>query len=199
MTLDEWPRRVAALAQFQVADPTAPTLSGADDRHLRRVLRARPGEEIVVTDGRGRWSICAVSDAGLAAPTVVGADPAPPETALYLSPVKGDRAEWALAKVTELGIATVVPLLARRTARRFSGEARAKTLARWRRVAGEAAGQCRRTYGLVVAEPVAVDDVPAGVCVADAGGSPAWSGVTAVAIGPGGGWAPWEWGAQDRR
>ena len=50
----EWPRRVAALAQFRVDDPHMPVLSGDDEHHLRTVLRARSGEEIVVTDGAGR-------------------------------------------------------------------------------------------------------------------------------------------------
>jgi len=197
--LDEWPRRVAALAQFHVADLRAPALSDADDHHLRRALRARGGEEVVVTDGRGAWRICAVAPAGLDALSVVVTDPEPPATALYLCPVKGDRAEWTIAKVTELGVARVVPLLARRAAVRFTGDARAKTLARWRRVAAEACGQSRRTHDLVIDEPLAVGDVPVGVGVADAGGSPDWSGVTAVAVGPEGGWAPEEWGAERRR
>ncbi|MDE3065444.1 MAG: 16S rRNA (uracil(1498)-N(3))-methyltransferase [Acidobacteriota bacterium] len=199
MTLLEWPRRVAALAQFRVPDLAAPALGRDDDHHLRRVLRARDGEEVVVTDGRGSWRLCAVAPDGLVALGDVGTDPAPAPTALYLSPVAGDRAEWALAKATELGVARVVPLLARRAAPRFSGAARAKTLARWRRVAAEAAGQCRRTHELVVDEPVGVGEVPAGVCVADVGGSSEWSGVRAVAVGPEGGWEPDEWGAERRR
>lgn len=199
MILAEWPRRVAALAQFRVTDPEAPTLADADDHHLRRVLRAREGEEIVVTNGRGSWRICAVGESRLAPVTEVHRDPPPPMTALYLSPVKGDRAEWALAKATELGVARVVPLLARRSAARFSGDARAKTLARWRRVASDAAGQCRRTHDLVVGEPLSAADTPDEVCVADAAGSPEWSGVRAVAIGPEGGWDPDEWDVARRR
>jgi 16S rRNA (uracil1498-N3)-methyltransferase len=199
VTLDEWPRRVAALAQFRVADPAAPSLGEADDRHLRRVLRAAPGEEVVVTDGRGAWRLCTVAESGLTPAGEVGHDPVPAATDLYLSPVKGERAEWALAKAVELGVARVVPLVARRGVVRLSGQSGAKVLARWRRVAAEAAGQCRRTFDLVVADPVAVADVPAGVAVADASGSPRWGGVTAVAIGPEGGWAESEWGSERRR
>jgi 16S rRNA (uracil1498-N3)-methyltransferase len=197
--LAEWPRRVAALAQFRVAEPDAPALDDADEHHLRRVLRARGGEEVVVTDGRGSWRICAVGDAGLEPLTAVQRDPSPSATTLYLSPVKGDRAQWALAKATELGVARVVPLLARRDVTRFAGDARPTTLARWRRVVAESAGQCRRTYDLVVDEPVTVADVPAEVCVADVGGSPEWFGVTAVAVGPEGGWERDEWSGDRRR
>ncbi len=199
MTLAEWPRRVAALAQFRVADVDEPVLADPDDHHLRRVLRAREGEEIVVTNGQGSWRICAVGASALTPLSGVGNDPAQPDTALYLSVVKSDRAEWALAKATELGVARVVPLIARHNAARFSGDARTRTLARWRRVAADAAGQCRRTHDLTVGEPVATADVPHDVCVADVAGSPEWSGVRAVAIGPEGGWDPDEWDRDRRR
>src|SRR6202030_4237830 len=97
-------------------DLESPTLVDADDHHLRRVLRAREGEEIVVTNGRGSWRLCEVTASGLTPLGVRGDDPAPADTALYLSAVKADRTEWALAKATELGVARVVPLLARRSA-----------------------------------------------------------------------------------
>jgi len=199
VTLVEWPRRVAALAQFRVLDVERPTLTDPDDHHLRRVLRAREGEEVVVTNGRGSWRLCAVATTGITPQSDVGEDPAPTDTALYLSAVKADRTEWALAKATELGVARVVPLLARRSVTRLGDDARARVLARWRRVAADAAGQCRRTYDLVVDPPMSTADVPDEVCVADVGGSPAWSGVRYVAIGPEGGWEPGEWDEGRRR
>jgi 16S rRNA (uracil1498-N3)-methyltransferase len=199
VTLADWGRRVDALAQFRVADPAVPVLSREDEHHLRRVLRARDEEEVVVTDGRGAWAFARVGAAGLARIGDVSLDPAPAPTALYLPPLKGDRAEWAVAKATEVGVARVVPLLSGRVVARFTGETREKTLARWRRVAAEAAGQCRRTHDLVVEEPMAVADVPAGVAVCDFDGSADWSEVREVAVGPEGGWAPGEWDDARRR
>jgi 16S rRNA (uracil1498-N3)-methyltransferase len=199
VTLVEWPRRVAALAQFRVADVERPALADPDDHHLRRVLRAREGEEVVVTNGRGSWRICGVAATGLTSLSDVGEDPAPPATALYLSAVKADRTEWALAKATELGVARVVPLIARRSGARLSDDARARVLARWRRIAADAASQCRRTHDLVVELPMTAADTPDEVCVADVGGSPVWSGVRHVAIGPEGGWEPDEWDEGRRR
>lgn len=199
MTLSQFRRRVDALGQFRVADPAAPVLAEDAEHHLRRVLRAREGEEVVVTDGAGTWAFARVTAAGLERASDVEVDPAPAATALYLSPLQGERAEWAIAKATEVGVARVVPLLSARLVARFRGEARAKTLARWRRVALEAAGQCRRTHDLVLGEPVAVADVPADVAVADFDGAADWRGVRAVAIGPEGGWAPGEWATPRRR
>jgi len=195
----EWPRRVAALGQFRVDNIGAPTLSRDDDHHLRRVLRARVGEELVLSDGSGAWRFATVNPTDLDVTSDVVVDPAPPSTTLYLSPLKGDRGEWALAKATEVGVATIVPLVSARLAQRFRGEARDKVLQRWRRIAAETCGQCRRTHDLVLAEPLTPAEVPADVAVADFSGSGDWRGVRAVAVGPEGGWAPDEWDESRRR
>lgn len=193
MSYLEWPRRVAALGQFTVDDPDRPVLRRDDEHHLRTVLRASSGEEVVVTDGHGAWSLCEVGDVGLTRVTPTHLDPATPETVLYLAPLKGDRSEWAVAKATELGVSRIVPLVTRRLVVKFKGDTRDRIVTRWRRIAREACGQCRRTYEIVVDEPVHVGDVPSNVAVADFAGSPDWSGVRAVAIGPEGGWDPEEW------
>ena len=199
MILEEWSRRVAALGQFRVAEPAAPVLSRDDEHHLRRVLRANVGEEIVVTNGSGDWSFARVTEGGLDRWGDVVTDPTPEPITLYLAPVKGERGEWAIAKATELGVTRVVPLVCARLAIAFRGDFAAKTLSRWRRIARESAGQCRRTYDVLVDEPVRVSDVPAEVAVADFGGEAPWAAVRAVAIGPEGGWAPGEWDEQRTR
>ena len=199
MNDDLWTRRVAALGQFRVADPSTPALSRDDEHHLRTVLRARAGEEIVVTNGRGDWSICEVGEATLHRVTAVEHDASTPETVLYLAPLKGDRSEWAVAKATELGVSRIVPLVSARLVVKFRGEARDKIVARWRRIAAEACGQCRRTYDVVVDDPVSVGDVDVNVAVADFNGEGDWRGVRCVAIGPEGGWAPGEWPSDRRR
>jgi 16S rRNA (uracil1498-N3)-methyltransferase len=189
----EWPRRVAALAQFRVDDPHMPVLSTDDEHHLRTVLRARSGEEVVVTNGEGAWSLCEVGDVGLHRVTPVEVDDATEETTLYVAPLKGDRSEWVVAKATELGVSHIVPLVSERLVVKFKGEVREKIVARWRRIAAEANGQCRRTHFVHVDEPVHVRDVPVNVAVADFDGDAQWDNVRAVAIGPEGGWAPGEW------
>jgi 16S rRNA (uracil1498-N3)-methyltransferase len=199
VTYLEWPRRVAALGQFHVKDVATPELERDDEHHLRKVLRVREGEEIVVTNGRGTWAICEVTERGLFRVGDVHVDPPVPETTLYLTPLKGDRAEWAVAKATEVGLSRLVPLLSERMAVKFKGEAREKILTRWRRIADEASGQCRRTYDVSIDEPVNVADVPESVAVADLGATGDWQGVRSVAIGPEGGWARDEWGERRRR
>lgn len=190
---------MSALGQFTVADLERPVLGRDDDHHLRAVLRAKHGEEVVVTDGRGAWALCEVGDNQLTRVTPVQLDAATPETALYVVPLKGDRSEWVVAKATELGVTQIVPLLSERMIVKFKGDTRDKVLARWRRIAREACGQCRRTYEVVISEPVHVRDVPDDVAVADFDGDADWNGVRAVAIGPEGGWGREEWGSSRRR
>ncbi|MGH3733549.1 MAG: RsmE family RNA methyltransferase [Acidimicrobiales bacterium] len=199
MTPLEWPRRVAALAQFHVADLCLPVLDGASDHHLRKALRAKVGEEVVVTDGRGAWAMCVVDPSGLRRVSEVEHDEPTPTTTLYLAALKSDHAQWAVAKATELGVARLVPLLTTRSVMKLSGDVREKNLARWRRIAREAAGQSRRTYDLVIEEPLRVSDVPDDVAVAEIGGSGDWRGVRDVAVGPEGGWAEGEWETNRRR
>ncbi len=193
MTLEEWPRRVGALGQFHVDDPASPVLSRDDEHHLRRVLRATVGEEVVVTNGGGDWSLAQVEETGLRRVSDVHVDPVPEPVTLYLAPIKGERGEWAVAKATELGVTRIVPLVAARLAVKFKGEAAQKILSRWRRIARESAGQCRRTYDVLVDEATRVADVPPDVAVADFGGTGTWENLHSVAIGPEGGWEAGEW------
>jgi len=48
--------RAAAAAQVFVDDPAAARPADSDLHHLSRVLRLRAGEEVVVSDGAGRWA-----------------------------------------------------------------------------------------------------------------------------------------------
>jgi 16S rRNA (uracil1498-N3)-methyltransferase len=71
------------------------------------------------------------------------ADPALPVT-LVVSVYKFDRMEWAIEKATELGVAVIAPVIARRTEKHLA-QAAEKRAERWRRIAHEAAQQSRRS------------------------------------------------------
>jgi 16S rRNA (uracil1498-N3)-methyltransferase len=60
--------------------------------------------------------------------------------------------EWAIEKATELGIARITPILARRTEKHLA-QAAAKRTDRWRRIALESAKQSRRTDIPEIADP----------------------------------------------
>ena len=199
MSLVEFERRVNALTQMRVVDVATPVLTKDDRHHLVKVLRANPGEEIVVTDGRGAWAFATVGDGDIVRTSDVVVDPEPTPTELYIVPLKGDKSELAVSKLVELGVTTIRPLISDNMQVKFKGEHRDKILDRWQRIAREAAGQCRRTYDITITDPVKIADVPLDVAVAEPGTTGSLRGIRAIAIGPEGGWADGEWSEKQLR
>jgi 16S rRNA (uracil1498-N3)-methyltransferase len=187
--------RRRASAQVFVADPAAPLLEPAVAHHLGRVLRLADGEAVVATDGRGRWTRCRYrGDGSLDAEGPVELEVAPgPALTVAFTPVKGERPEWVVQKLTELGIDRVVVLSAARSVVRWDPRRAAAAIDRLRRVAAEAAAQARRVWLPEVAGVVGPDALdPDRVAMAEPGGQPLTPSVTGVAVGPEGGWSPEE-------
>jgi 16S rRNA (uracil1498-N3)-methyltransferase len=69
-----------------------------------------------------------------------------------LAVYKFDHMEWAIEKATELGVAAVAPVIARRTEKHLAAAA-GKRAERWRRIAHEAAQQSRRTDVPLIFDP----------------------------------------------
>jgi 16S rRNA (uracil1498-N3)-methyltransferase len=123
----------------------------ADQAHqLRRVLRLRPGDRVLVLDGR-QWqydvTLEEVSNARavglLGERTAAGGEPAVRLT-LYQSLLRREKFEWVLQKGTELGVAAFVPVITRRSLLRDADDVTPEKLARWRRIIKEAAEQSGR-------------------------------------------------------
>src|SRR5882762_2617696 len=144
-----------------IADTSTETtacLLGAQAEHLARVLRAQPGTEAdVVANGHVyRAAIASVSLQEVSF-TLLEEIPSgqPLPITLLLAIFKFDRMEWAIEKATELGAATIVPVVARRTEKHLA-QAADKRVERWRRLAQEAAKQSRRSDIPTIEEPVAL-------------------------------------------
>lgn len=142
-------------------------LDGAEGHHAARVRRLRPGEELVLGDGRGgvaRSVVERVDRDGLWV-RVLDRDTVPPPTpriALAQALVKGDRGELAVELATEAGIDEVLPWRAARCVARWEPGPRGdKALNRWRVTAREAAKQARRAWVPQVGEPVTTDELTA--------------------------------------
>ena len=143
-------------------DEATATLVGAQAEHMARVLRAQKGMEADVVAGGH------VFHAEVAAITLDGdqsevrfnlvaefeADPALPIT-LVVSIYKIDHMEWAIEKATEMGVAAVAPVIARRTEKHLAVAAD-KRVDRWRRIAHEASKQARRSDVPLIHDPVSL-------------------------------------------
>jgi len=176
-----------------VADLDAPALDDVDRHHLERVLRTRPGEEVTVSDGRGGWRRCTFAAGGglrPEGPVEHRAAPSPPITIAFAL-TKGDKPELTVQKLTELGVDRIIPFVAFRSVTRWDDERGARHVDRLRKVAREAAMQCRRAHLPAVDDVVDFATVAAlpGAALADAGGAPPDLGHPVVLVGPEGGWA----------
>lgn len=184
-------------------------ITGADAVHIRRSLRMKPGEELVVCNGRGTDYTCRIAgfegeDVLLAvlfeAPTC--SEPSVAVT-LYQGLPKGDKMEWIIQKAVELGVAAIVPVATARSIVRLDGKEEKKR-ERWQRIAAEAAGQCGRGLIPPVSVPLTWKEALAAMAQENAvvfyegGGAPlrqlAGPETTALSIvvGPEGGFAPEE-------
>lgn len=169
----------------------SPTLGDDDQHHLGRVLRLRDGESVTASNGRGQWRACVWRDGALevAGEVVVSAAPSV-RCAVAFTPVKGDRNEWAVQKLTEIGIDEVIILApTQHSVVRWSDAD--KQLRKLRVVAREAAMQSRRVWlpnivGLAALHEVCAGD---GAAVADPNGVALHAGVSLVVVGPEGGFA----------
>ena len=186
----------AARAHAFVDDLEDPRLAVADHHHLERVLRLAVGDAVTVSDGRGGWRACRFgAELEPIGPVVV--DPAPePPVSVAFAIVKGDRPEWAVQKLTEVGVDRIIAFTADRSVVRWAGERAERHIERLRRIAREAAMQSRRTR-LPVVEGVAtfaeVSGRP-GAALADGNGRAPCLDHTLVLIGPEGGWSDSERG-----
>jgi 16S rRNA (uracil1498-N3)-methyltransferase len=128
-------------------DEATAVITGSQAEHMVRVLRAQPGLEADVVAGGHVFhaEVAAVSPEEIRFNLIaeVQADPALPVT-LVVSVYKFDRMEWAIEKATELGVASIAPVIARRTEKHLA-QAADKRVERWRRIAQEAAQQSRRS------------------------------------------------------
>ncbi|MGZ4812696.1 MAG: RsmE family RNA methyltransferase [Terriglobales bacterium] len=191
-------------------------LLGRNAEHLARSLRVRVGQEFEVSTGESVRLGRVVHVADDRVEFELG-DRVPQEEVtrltLLLAVFKFDRMEWAIEKATELGVAAILPVLARRTETHLASAA-AKRVERWRRIVHEAAQQSRRIAPPEVVTPqplkgaltlpadlrIMLAETEAGLSLRQAfaqdslskassttGGGPL---TVALAVGPEGGWAP---------
>ncbi|MYS21539.1 16S rRNA (uracil1498-N3)-methyltransferase [Streptomyces sp. DvalAA-14] len=187
------------------------TLDGAEGRHAVSVRRLQPGEQIVLTDGAGRGAYGVV--AGTVGKDVLNVEvhavreepePSPRITVVQALP-KGDRGELAVETMTEAGVDVIVPWAAARCVTQWRGDRGAKSLAKWRSTAREAAKQSRRLRFPEVADPLTTRQLAALLGEADFAGVLHEEGSTALAaaelpaagslvlvVGPEGGVSPEE-------
>ena len=140
-------------------------LTGPDAHHLGKVMRARPGDEVILCDGAGFDYTAAVT---AVAPDRVefrllekrpsDAEPSV-EVTLFAGYPKQDKLEFIVQKAVELGAARIVPFFSRFCVAAPKKEDQKN--ARYARIAAEAAKQAGRGVIPAVELPLDIKDLPA--------------------------------------
>jgi 16S rRNA (uracil1498-N3)-methyltransferase len=189
--------QAARLHRFYVDDPLPSSggtfhLGREESRHATRALRLKPGDRLEVCDGAGGLVVAELvgvegsgRDGGVAAVAAVGEVRRVPfagpkwDVAVACGSLKGGRADWLVEKCSELGAASLVPLLTERSGSvggssssgdkkgrgrgrdrdrdrgdfSDSGDELTGREGRWERVAAAAMKQSLRNHRLVVHPP----------------------------------------------
>ncbi|MEW2075502.1 16S rRNA (uracil(1498)-N(3))-methyltransferase [Streptomyces sp. NPDC013433] len=186
-------------------------LDGPEGRHAVSVKRLRVGEDVVLTDGAGRWAECVVLGSEGKDRLIVQLDsvaeepPDEPRLTVVQALPKGDRGEVAVETMTEVGVDAIVPWAASRCITQWKGERGLKSLAKWRATAREAGKQSRRVRFPEVADAATTKRVASLLADADfaavlheSGAEPLAtaelpaSGEIVLVVGPEGGVSPEE-------
>ena len=124
-------------------------LDEGETRHLRDVLRLRAGDIVSIFDGIGGEFECRVENIhkrSTSLSVVSEIEPPAAESNLDLticaSILKGDKTDFAVQKLVELGVNHFVPMISARCD--VKPKDAAKRVDRWRKIAFEAAKQCGR-------------------------------------------------------
>ena len=125
-------------------------ITGSDVNHIRNVLRMKPGEQMAVSDGKGKDYGCRVRE--IFRDKVMadileekGAEgELPARIYLFQGLPKGDKMELIIQKAVELGVYQVIPVATRRAVVKLDKKKEEAKVGRWNGIAQSAAKQSGR-------------------------------------------------------
>ena len=126
-----------------------PVLTGENAKHAK-VLRLKIGEELLLCDGEGNESLCAVeqvTDSGIGLRVLQRRDSeteARVRVSVYMAFPKADKLEHVIQKATELGAYEIVAFPSNRCISKPDDKSLSKKLERWQKIASSAAEQSGR-------------------------------------------------------
>ncbi len=139
-------------------------IAGEDVRHIRSVLRMRPGEQILVACGDEWEYTCQIehlSEEEVTARVLDAQKPGkelPSRITLFQCLPKSDKMETVIQKAVELGAYAVVPVVSKRCVVKLDERRAANKAVRWNTVAASAAKQSKRMIVPEVKPPCSFQD-----------------------------------------
>jgi 16S rRNA (uracil1498-N3)-methyltransferase len=178
---------------------------GTDEtRHLKEVLRLRPGDDVQVFDGSGREFLCVIETVDkksarlkVIKESVPAAAESPLDLTLAVAVTKGEKFDLVVQKAVELGVSKLIPLFTKRCDVKPGGSE--KRIERWRKIALEACKQSGRAKLMTTDHPIEyskfldqLETKDTGILFSERGGAHFETIVSArsitVFVGPEGGW-----------
>lgn len=134
----------------QVAEDTV-TITGPDVNHMKNVLRMKPGEALLVSDGTGNDYQCEIErlEADRAVVRICQAFCSqmelPSRIWLFQGLPKANKLEFIIQKAVELGAEAVVPVATKNAVVRLDEKKAQSKRKRWQSIAESAAKQSKRS------------------------------------------------------
>jgi len=138
-------------------------LDEAESHHAADVLRLQPGDRVVVFNGQGTEAtaeIVSLSKRSVALKAIHHAKTSPLACRITLGQAipKGKNMDLIVQKATELGAASIAPLLSERTVVQCDQADAEKKREKWQDVVIEAAKQCGQNWLPTVQTPLSLKD-----------------------------------------
>jgi 16S rRNA (uracil1498-N3)-methyltransferase len=120
-------------------------ISGADYRHIVKVLRLKEGSDLILFDASGAEHLGIITEINSKQikVAITATQHLDTESKLHITLLqgiaKGDKMDFIVEKATELGVKRIIPVISERSQVRNT-----QKTTRWRRIAVEACKQCRR-------------------------------------------------------
>lgn len=176
-------------------------MSREDEHHLVDVLRLRSGALVIASNGRGEFVPCSLALArrstkgSSATLDVEGSRRVVPARvraiAVGFALHKADRPDWAVQKLTELGIDRILLLMTDRTVVRPNSADGTRRADRLERIARQAASQARVPFLPSIEGPMGLDEAlssaPSPVAIAEPGAAFIAAATATILVGPEGG------------
>jgi len=139
-------------------------LNKEESRHLKTVLRIKPGDRIELFDGTGLTRLASIDKINKNSISIRACGTPVKHTGpacaitLFVCISKGRRMDWSVEKAVELGASRIIPVISDRTIVRLSETEGVSKAERWRRVAADAARQCGTAWIPEITPPIRFND-----------------------------------------
>ena len=135
------------------------SIRGSEARHVSKVLRMGPGDQLILMDQKGSHFLGRIKSAStrevrvLLERTLPKPLPSPVKIILCQALIKSRQMDYVIQKTSELGVDRIFPFMSKRTETSFSKERLANKMRHWQEIAISSTKQCGRIRPVEIASP----------------------------------------------